>query len=156
MLAFEAIAKPLLFCHLVAAACALAACIHLTLRLARLWRAGTYRGQVGLHARILLVSYACVFTLGGMLYPTYRIRVRRDYLEAAFPAVQALFEIKEHFASVGMMAVLGVYILAHGADFRNAAHRRYLPLWLGLLLVVLSVLSFNTVTGWYLVSVKSV
>jgi len=151
MLAFESIVKPLLFCHLVAAACALAACIHLALRLARLWRTGAYRGQVSLHARILLVSYSLVFVLGGMLYPTYRIRVRRDFIEAALPTVQALFEIKEHFASVGMMAVAGVYILS-----RDAAHPRSLPLWIGLLLVVLSVLSFNTVTGWYFVSVKSV
>lgn len=156
MLAFESIAKPLLFLHLVAAACALASCIHLLLRLITAARRGSYTGQVKMHTRILFISYAVVFTLGGMLYPTYRIRIRKDFLESAVPFVQPLFELKEHFASVGMMAALGTLVLASLVDFKKPDAKAYVPLWIGLLVVILAVLGYNTVTGWYISTLRSI
>lgn len=156
MLAFEFIAKPLLFLHLIAATCAIAACIHLSLRAIRLVRNGAHKPQVQTHAAVLLTSYSIVLVLGAMLYPTYRVRVREDFLEKNFPLLHAMFEIKEHFATTGLVAAVGVFLIVRHADWRNAPHRRYLPMWSFLLFVVFTVLAFNTVTGWYIASLRSV
>lgn len=154
-LPFETISKALLFLHLVAATVALASAVHL---LARFWRAfhGAYYPQARLHSRILAISYAITFVLGGMIYPTFRIRVRHDHLDAALPWATGLFEIKELGASIALIPAVGVWLLTRVIDFKSIEHRPYIVACIVFAASVLVVLAYNAWAGWYLGTLKSI
>lgn len=154
-LPLEPISKALLFLHLIAAVVALASSVHL---LARFWRAlrGAYFSQARLHAWILAVSYLTAFILGGSIYPTFRIRVRHDYLDAALPWATGLFEIKELGASIALIPAIGVWLLARSVDFENEQHRPYVVVCMVFAACVFGVLAYNAWTGWYLVTLRSI
>jgi hypothetical protein len=75
-------------------------------------------GSVYANANIVL--YLATATLGGTIYPVYRIAVR-TYLENArlYPAVGS-FEIKEQFVSVGL-GMLPLYWLLWRRPLENGA-----------------------------------
>ena len=154
-LPFETISKALLFMHLAAAFVALGSCVHLLARFTYALR-GAYFPQVKLHARILAISYAFVFVLGGLIYPTFRIRVRHDYLDAALPWATGLFEIKELGASIALIPAIGVWLLVRTIDFRKLEHRPYVVACMAFSLAVLTVLAYNTWAGWYLGTLRSI
>ena len=158
MLAFEPIAKPLLFLHLVAAACVTGSAIHLAIRVfLNLSGQKAKLRQERLYARLLLISYSICFLLGALIYPTYRVRVRAEFLDAALPWTIGLFEIKEHFASVGMVAVVGTWILSrcqpHPFEPEGMKLR---TLYVGLLSIAMAVIGYNVVAGWYLTTLRAV
>lgn len=158
MIIFESVARPLLFLHLIAAACAAGAAVHLAIRV---W--GYLRGRVikipheKLYAHLLLVSYGSCYALGAVVYPTFRIRVRAEYFDRLLPWATGLFEIKEHFATIGLTAVVGAWLLArHLPHPAERAARRWLPLYAGLVGLVLAVVAYNIWSGWYLTTLKAV
>ncbi|MFA6241126.1 MAG: hypothetical protein WC655_09365 [Candidatus Hydrogenedentales bacterium] len=155
-LAFESVAKAVLFTHLVSAVCLVAGCIHLLSRLTKAIRNGTYIAQTRLHATIVTVAYATSCLLGGIMYPAFRVRVRQDYLDTAFPWATGLFEIKEHLATLGVVPVASIFLLSRFLNVKDPAHRAYLPLYVGLVGFVLSEVVFNAWCGWYLTSLRSV
>jgi len=157
MVAFEGVVKPLLFLHLVAAMVSLGSCLHFLLRL---WRCvqsgGQYLLQVRLHARILAIAYVVVCVLGGLVYPTFRIRVRLEYLDAALPWATGLFEIKELGASLALLPAIGVWMIARRYDPRDSEQAHALPLMVVCAGFVLAILIFNSWCGWYLGTLRSV
>ncbi|MDZ4859431.1 MAG: hypothetical protein SGI88_10670 [Candidatus Hydrogenedentes bacterium] len=154
-LPFEPISKILLFLHLVAAVVALGSSIHLMLRLSRALR-GAFFPQARLHAAILAASYSVTFTLGGLIYPAFRIRVRHDYLDAALPWATGLFEIKELGASLALFSAIGVWLLMRAVDFKQQEHRPYAVACIAMTSYVFIVLAFNAWSGWYLGTLKSI
>ncbi|MCC6155810.1 MAG: hypothetical protein IT367_18730 [Candidatus Hydrogenedentes bacterium] len=154
-LPFESISKALLFLHLAAAFFALGSCVHLLTRFTHALR-GAYFPQVKLHARILAISYTLVFVLGGLIYPTFRIRVRHDYLDAALPWATGLFEIKELGASIALIPAIGVWLLVRSIDFKAPEHRPYIFACMVFAGAVLAVLAYNAWAGWYLGTLKSI
>ena len=154
-LPFETISKALLFMHLAAALVALGSCVHLLARFTYALR-GAYFPQVRLHARILAISYSIAFVLGGLIYPTFRIRVRHDYLDAALPWATGLFEIKELGASIALIPAIGVWLLVRTIDFRKSEHRPYVVACMAFSLAVLTVLAYNAWAGWYLGTLRSI
>ncbi len=157
MIVFESWSKLLLFLHLLCAIGATGAAMHLLLRLRRACAGSDWHSvAVVLHARTMAALYLLAYGLGAMVYPTFRIRVRRDYFDLELPWATALFEIKEHAATLALVPAVAVWLLAHSVNVRDEADRRYVPLLAGLALVVLAVLVFNSVAGWYLSSLRSV
>lgn len=154
-LPFESIAKILLFLHLAGAVIALGSAVHLMLRLMRALR-GAFIPQARLHAGILAASYVTTVALGALIYPTFRIRVRHDNLDAALPWATGLFEIKELTASVGLIPAVGIWLLTRAIDFNSPSCRPYAVASIGLTAYVFAVLAFNTWAGWYLVTLRSV
>lgn len=154
-LPFESISKLLLFLHLGAAVVALASSIHLLSRLTRALR-GQFVAQSNLHARILTVSYTATMLLGGLVYPTFRVRVRHDYLDATLPWATGLFEVKELWAALALLPAVIVWLLLRTIDIRSREHRPCAYVCIGLTVYVLMVLSFNAWAGWYLGTLKSV
>ncbi len=154
-LPFEPISKVLLFLHLVSAVVALGSSIHLILRMGRAMR-GTYVPQVRLHSRILAISYSITFVLGGLIYPTFRIRVRHDYLDAVLPWATGIFEIKELGASLALFPAIGVWLLVRAIDFKQREHAPYAIACIAMASYVVLVLTFNAWAGWYLASLKSI
>lgn len=59
------------------------------------------------HAVVLL--YLATFMLGGIIYPSYRLDVRIPFEEMALGWAIGLFELKEHFAGIGV-GLLPFYI----------------------------------------------
>ena len=154
-LPFEPISKMLLFLHLAAAIVALGSCVHLLVRFTYALK-GAHSPQVRLHSRILAVSYTIAFILGGLIYPTFRIRVRHDYLDAALPWATGLFEIKELGASLALLPAIGIWLLVRSIDFDAKEHRPYVVTCMALAASVLAVLAYNAWMGWYLGTLRSI
>ena len=154
-LPFEPISKVLLFLHLAAAFVALGSCVHLLARFTYALR-GAYFPQVKLHARILAISYTVVLILGALIYPTFRIRVRHDYLDAAIPWATGLFEIKELGASIALIPAIGVWLLVRAIDFKSPEHRPYIFACMVFASAVLALLAYNAWAGWYLGTLRSI
>ena len=70
---------------------------------------GRYRAAPGVsYANAIIVLYVLTFVLGGIIYPEFRVEARSvvEQLEQWKP--MGAFELKEHFATVGL-AVLPAY-----------------------------------------------
>jgi hypothetical protein len=78
----ESYARWLLVLHTALAVGAVGAATHLAL-----WMRGYWRGELGRHrairrfALLSLALHAAAFLCGNAIYPTYRVRVRAEYLE---------------------------------------------------------------------------
>ncbi len=151
MVFLEPYAVVLHFLHFIAAIVSLAACVHILVRQVRLGR----DKRVQLHARTLLVAYLTTFVLGSLLYPTFRVRVRAEFLDRVYPWATGLFEIKEHAATLTLIPVVGIFLLSRSLDSDTDRDARYTSLFRGLVTIVLTVLLFNASVGWYLGSLRS-
>jgi len=75
----------------------------------------------------IIILFIVTSICGGLLYPRYRIDVRTTLEDLQLRAANGIFEIKEHFAAVGL-GLLPVYWLAWrpGAAAEYVATRKYL------------------------------
>jgi hypothetical protein len=117
--------RPLLVLHAVSAAVLVGGATHHVL-----WCRSYLQGrfvrvaQERLFAKVLAVAYATTFTLGLVLYPTYKVRVRAEYFdrpEVGLTFVSRLFDIKE------MWMLLGVAVAAALAYLSRRAHPKDHP-----------------------------
>lgn len=153
MIVFESFVKVLHFLHWVAAMTCIAACVHLIVRLTK----SRVDKRIYLHARTLLVAYLAVYTLGSLVYPTFRVRVRAEFLDRVYPWATGLFEIKEHAATLALLPVVGIFLLSRPLISRSERQAPlHAPLLLGLSVLVMGVLMFNACVGWYLGTLRSV
>jgi hypothetical protein len=153
MIVFESLAKILQFLHLLAAITSIAACVHLIVRLLR----SRLDRRIHVHARTLLVAYLSLYSLGSLVYPTFRVHVRAEFLDRMYPWASGLFEVKEHAATLALLPVIGVYLLTrpHSGDAdRPRFTTKHAPLVVSLSSLILLVLVFNACVGWYLGSLK--
>ncbi len=56
-------------------------------------------------ANAIVVAYLVTFVLGALIYPTYRLDVRIALVEMRLPWAIGLFEIKEHWAAIGLASL---------------------------------------------------
>ena len=75
----------------------------------------------------MLLLFAVNVILGGLLYPRYRVDVRPTLEDLQLRAANGVFEMKEHFAAVGL-GLLPAYWLAWRAPLLpiRADTRKYL------------------------------
>lgn len=77
------------------------------------------RGKFGrerlelLYLKVSFWSYLAVYALGALIYPAYRIYIRRDYFDPHLPWATGLFEVKEHWGAVGLALFFAYYLLHH-------------------------------------------
>jgi hypothetical protein len=70
---------------------------------------GRFRGVgAAAYTNGIIVLYICTFVFGSIIYPEFRINIRNIVEEVGQHAVMGTFELKEHFAVVGL-AVLPAY-----------------------------------------------
>lgn len=60
------------------------------------------------YTNAITTLYVCTFLLGAVIYPEFRVSIRGVLEELEVPAVMGSFELKEHFAVVGL-ALLPAY-----------------------------------------------
>ncbi len=155
MVIFESISRVLLFLHLIAAACVLGSAIHLAIRVCGYCRGRVIKvDQEKLYAKLLVISYSICYLLGAMVYPAFRVNVRADYLDRQLPWATGLFEIKEHFATIGLIAAIATWLISRSLG--RSIVRKWLPLYASVIAVVLLTLIYNVWSGWYLVVLKPV
>lgn len=91
MLPLEAHAGWLLVLHTIAAAAVVAASTHLVV-----WMRGYRRGNFARHRGVVILAtwsailYVVTLSLGMLIYPTYKVRVRIEYLESGTALTQDL------------------------------------------------------------------
>ena len=155
MVIFESISRELLFLHLIAAACVLGSAIHLAIRVFGYWRGRVIKvDQEKLYAKLVVISYSVCYLLGAAIYPAFRVHARADYLDQQLPWATGLFEVKEHFATIGLISAIGIWLISRAIG-RSIA-RKWLPLYASLIAIVLLTLLYNVWSGWYLSILKPV
>jgi hypothetical protein len=79
----------------------------------------------GVNQRTFTVAVVCLYvagvTLGAIIYPNYRLNVRIPFEEMRLAWAVGLFELKEHFAGIGL-CVLPVYVYTWQTE-RIETHR---------------------------------
>ena len=60
------------------------------------------------YANAIVVLYVLAFMLGGIIYPDYRLEVRTVVEQMGLWTQNGAFELKEHFATIGL-AILPAY-----------------------------------------------
>jgi len=73
-------------------------------------QAGSFGGRfraVGAagYTNAIVALYACTFVLGAIIYPEFRMSIRGVLEELEVPAAMGAFELKEHFAVIGLAAL---------------------------------------------------
>jgi hypothetical protein len=100
-----------------------------------------------LYARVIAWAFPLTFGLGLWIYPRFRVGVRADYLDAAHPWAVALFEVKEHWAVLAGLTLLGWRAAVTARDPAPAS--RYLPP-----LLVAAAVWLAALTGWLLTALR--
>jgi hypothetical protein len=179
----ETWARPLLVVHGVCAALLVAASTHhvLWIRAYRRQDFGKLRAE-RTFAVVASTAFLATFLLGNLLYPTYKVRVRAEYLDSpaaltdelklrgaqhlgprvaapsqaarSLAAVARVFDIKEHWVAIGCAASLLLLALSRWAHPKEHAH--VLPLYLGLSLVQCGTAWLGAIVGLVTASYRSV
>lgn len=81
---------------------------------------GVYRVRLSrVYAAVTAVGWAVTFTLGLLVYPSYRYFVRGLYLDWHKVWASNLFDIKENFAALGLPIALVLYVLSRRLEPRE-------------------------------------
>ena len=87
-------------------------------------------------ARAVALLYISNLILGGILYPEYRLEVRYALEEMHLLSTVGLFELKEHWAAIGL-ALLPLYLSAwhtEPATHQPVSHQKAATLTLGFII----------------------
>ena len=85
--------------------------------------AGRFRAVAAAgYANGIVVLYLCTFVVGAIIYPEFRISIRGVIDEMDIPVALGSFELKEHFAVVGL-ALLPAYWFFWRPPFADAHAR---------------------------------
>jgi hypothetical protein len=181
VIALEAWTRPLSLLHAVTAATLVGGATHhllwcLGYRRGRWQRVQAERRLAAWNAALFLGAFLC----GALLYPTYKVRVRVEYLDSpsavtaeaelrrahqAEPApvaggggglawVGRLFDVKEHWAALGAAAALALFALSRLAHPRERPE--VLVLYLGLSALVCATAWTAGIVGLLVMSYRSV
>lgn len=147
--------KPLLILHALMAILLLGAMTHnVLLAVPYLWKHYKKVGLEKLYVKVAGVAYALTFALGALVYPNYRYHVRDQYFDLQMPWASHLFDIKEHWAAVGL-GLMGVYfVLSITLDPR--VHRERVLLYVFLSVAITLIVWFNLISGLWLTALKGV
>ena len=184
MIFLERFARPLLLLHAVAAGVLVGASTHHLLQCRRYLRGVFPRVDLEkLYVVVAAIAYAITFTIGLCEYPAYKVRVRAEYFDAP-AAIEAdgvarqqaariagspieartgprdlswvgrLFDIKEHWAALGMAAALALLALSRFAH--PAEEPRFAVVYVGLSALVCSAAWMGTLVGLATASYRAV
>jgi hypothetical protein len=152
---FESWARVLVLLHAAGAIVLVGASTHLALLTAGWLRGTMRRKQLGrLYPAVVAAAYAATYALGGLAYPAFRYHVRALYLDRHAVWASNLFDVKEHFASLGLPLAAGALLLSRVLDLDEDR-----PLLAGFAVFVFgttAIVWFNTISGLVITMVKGV
>ena len=106
------------------------------------------------HAKFSFWAYVATFSVGALVYPTFRVRVRYEYFDENLPWATGLFEVREHWAAIGLALFIVFYYLRKTFDLET--EREKLFLYTALCYVLNIIVWYCTTVGYYLTTLKSV
>ncbi len=147
--------KLLLVMHTATAIVLIGAATHHVLQMPGMLRGHVRPRLERLWARVTAIAYCCTYTVGAVLYPTYRYHVRALFLDRHHPMVANLFDIKENLATMALGMAIAVGSLA-GHLTTDAEDRSLVRVYAGMSIFVAAVVWFDLVSGLVIVSYRSV
>jgi hypothetical protein len=83
------------------------------------------------YATPIVLLYLLMIGTGALLYPPFRLNVREALLDTEIPWATGLFELKEHFAAVGLGILPAYWLLwRKSAEVENGSPRKLLTAFL--------------------------
>lgn len=147
--------KPLLILHSLMAILLLGAMTHnVLLTVPYLWKRYKKVRLEKLYVKVIFVAYSLTFALGAVVYPNYRYHVRDLYFDKHMPWASHLFDIKEHWAAIGLGLVGVFFLLSLSFDPRQDRERVLLYVFLSCAITL--TVWFNLIAGLWLTALKGV
>jgi hypothetical protein len=145
----------LLVLHAAGAVVLLGAATHHAIAMGR-WLRGRIDGLAAekTWARVVAVAYVVTFTLGAIVYPSYRYHVRGLYLDRHAPFFAGLFDVKEVFASLTLVVAVGLGALSFTLRPREEAHLA--RIYAVMSLIVCAVVWLDAIAGVIVTSVRGI
>lgn len=151
-------AKELLLAHAIVAVILLGSAGHLG------WESAAYlaRGRGRnvklhtIHARTTPILFAIQFSLGLLVYPTYRVRVRHDVFDVRMPWASNLFDTKEMAAAFGLAAAIAIFVMSLAVRPREEADRPLLRTYAALGVLLCLITFYSAIAGWVLVAFRAI
>ncbi len=155
MVFLEKVSKLLLFLHLISAFVLIGSLTHNLIIIVDYWRGKFAKKDLEkLYAKISFWAYSIVFILGALVYPTFRIRVRYEYFDKSLPWATGLFEVKEHWASIGFALCIAYSFLRRNLDPEGEKEKLFCYTLMCCILYV--IVWYSTSIGYYLTTLKGV
>ena len=147
--------KPLLMLHALTAILLLGAMTHhVLLSVPYLWGNFKKIRLEKLYVRVAFVAYLLSFTLGALIYPNYRYHVRHLHFDPHLPWASNLFDIKEHWAGIGLALFIAFLVISRVID--PPTDRPMLGVYVFLSVTLTLIVWFNVLSGLLLTSYKGV
>ena len=105
-------------------------------------------------ARVVAAAYVATFTLGALVYPSYRYHVRGLWLDRYAPFYAGLFDVKEVFASLTLVVALALGALSFTLRPREEA--RLARVYAAMSLLVCAVAWLDAIAGVLVASVRGI
>lgn len=146
--------KILLLGHTVAAGVLVGAVTHLGVQVVHLLRGRPRARLLRVYPAVALVAWGITFVLGAWLYPSYRLRVRHEYLDVHAVWASILFDIKENLAVfVGPLLAAAWWMSPTITEDIDRSLRR----WFAVVCLAAGALSWwNALSGLLINSIRSV
>ena len=147
--------KPLLLLHTLLAILLLGSMTHnVLLVVPYLW--GSFRKVKleKLYVKVGFVSYLLTFIVGAVAYPNYRYHVRALHFDKALPWASNLFDVKEHWAGIGLALFVAYLLLSRVIEPKT--DRPMLGVYVFLSVSLALIIWFNVISGLLLVSYRSI
>jgi len=107
-----------------------------------------------LYTKIALITYAFEFVIGALIYPSFRVHVRAEYFDLQLPWATGLFEVKEHWAAIGLALMIVYHYVGKNIDFSEVKKMTLPYLILGIILFL--TIWYLIGAGFYLTTLKSI
>ena len=116
------------------------------------------RGRFGRQRRELLYvkvsfwAYVIIYVLGSLIYPAFRVYIREEHFDTQMPWATGLFEVKEHWAAIGLALFVVYYLLRK--SFRPDTEREKLFLYVPICFLLNVILWYILIVSCYLSLLK--
>ena len=104
------------------------------------------------YVRVSLWSYVIVYILGALIYPVFRTYIRADYFDPELPWATGLFEVKEHWGSLGLALFYVYYYLRK--SFEPDVEKDKLWFYVPLCVLLNIIVWYKVIVGCYLSLLK--
>lgn len=116
---------------------------------------GRYKLRLGrIYAATIAVTYTFTFAFGLLVYPTFRYHVRALFTDRYARWASNLFDMKENFAALGIVPVIGLLLLSRVMNPKEDSHLR--AGYIALAFLVAFIVWFDVISGLVISNVKGV
>jgi len=120
--------------------------------------AGYVRGKFGRqkleqrYVKVSLWAYTIVYIIGVLIYPAFGAHIRHTYFDPQLPWATGLFEVKEHWAAMGLAMIFVYYFLRK--NFLPSEERNKLFLYVPLCVILNVILWYKVIVSCCLTAMK--